>query len=558
MGKKKSGNRTLFDPRLYICLFIVLFVLSVLSLTILYKNSAGFDETETPFGEGWMFEDGSEADLGNLTGGKTLKFSKPLTAEEIADDALCFDTKNIYFSVYADDELIYDFRPAPPKLFGKSYGTFFHTVMIPNIDNEVRITIVADNLYEKTSGYIKNIKLCNSTSYLLEIIQGAAPQFLLCLGVLAFGIVFFIIGIIGRYFGDNRYEIIAIGTLAIVSALWMATENPLFALITNAPISVHFLNYISLMFIPFPTVFFATFITGNQNSRLTVFMGILCGLNFTFSIISNLTGWKDYHELLWISHVIIVLMIIILILLLIRGIVEKKIKKWLLIVMIITNVGPVAVGAVEMIRYRLSPGAYSMTSGYKYSIFVFIILYGIYECINISEMSRKSQYAEIMEHIAYTDGMTGLLNREAFNVEYKAAEEGKQIYTIVVMDLNHLKKVNDKLGHTMGDEYIKNIGRIIKEAFGKNAKCFRIGGDEFFVMTTLKSSDNSFQNCIIKLNAGIEEYNKGKTCEYPLSIAIGYVEYNPEKCRFEEAFGQADNRMYEQKKKMRMEVKKDS
>ena len=172
-------------------------------------------------------------------------------------------------------------------------------------------------------------------------------------------------------------------------------------------------------------------------------------------------------------------------------------------------------------------------------------------------MSRKSRYAEIMEKIAYTDGMTGLGNREAFNKEYKAASMEQQVYTILVMDMNHLKKVNDKMGHTMGDEYIKNMGRIIRDAFGKKAKCFRIGGDEFFAMTTLKNSEIEFQDCIIRVNEGIEKYNNGKKSEYPLSLAIGYTEYNPEKSSFEEAFSKADGLMYEQKKKMRMEVKEE-
>ena len=559
MAKKtdtESNKR--FDFRFYGCCFIFIYVFLLLFAIILFRNSAGFDETETPFEEGWTYEDGSEANLGSLRGGKNVKISHPIDSEILSDDALCFESKNIYFSVYLDDEMIYDYRPAPPRLFGRSYGIFPHTVMIPSMEGEAVITIAVDSLYDKTAGFIDDIKLCNSTSYLLEKMQGSAAEFLLCLGVFSLGVVLFIIGMVGKYYGDKRYEIISLGTIAIVYSMWISTVSPIFAMITNAPVLVHFMNYMTLIFMPLPLIIFGTYLMRNKESRLPRYFAVLVAVNFVFSIVSNIVGFKDYHELLWISHANLILEVVGTIYLFIRGIVLKKIPKWVIITIVVTVFGPFAIGIAELIRYRLSPGQYDTTSLYKYTLFLFILVYGVYEFISISEMSKKSQYAEIMEKIAYTDSMTGLLNRSAFNNETEAAKKGTDIYTIVVMDMNHLKLVNDKMGHSMGDEYIITIGEIIREAYGKNGKCFRIGGDEFFAMTKKRIADREFQDIIGRMNQAIEKYNqdnKDKKHEYPLSIAIGFVEYNPVKMTFEEAFHLADENMYEQKKTMRMEVK---
>ena len=100
MAKKtdtESNKR--FDFRFYGCCFIVIYVFLLLFAIILFRNSAGFDETETPFEEGWTYEDGSEANLGSLRGGKNVKISHPIDSEILSDDALCFESKNIYFSI---------------------------------------------------------------------------------------------------------------------------------------------------------------------------------------------------------------------------------------------------------------------------------------------------------------------------------------------------------------------------------------------------------------------------------------------------------------------------
>ena len=97
--------------------------------------------------------------------------------------------------------------------------------------------------------------------------------------------------------------------------------------------------------------------------------------------------------------------------------------------------------------------------------------------------------ANLFEQIkkqAITDGLTGLYNRRHFDqcltAEVERAVRLNQPFTLITLDLDHLKKINDNYGHSVGDEAIKQIGTILK----KNARSVdiasRFGGEEFAII----------------------------------------------------------------------------
>lgn len=88
-----------------------------------------------------------------------------------------------------------------------------------------------------------------------------------------------------------------------------------------------------------------------------------------------------------------------------------------------------------------------------------------------------------LRYASEIDAMTGLYNRYSF--EEKIKEYNKDRYLplgIIMGDVNGLKLVNDALGHLEGDELLKNIARILKEACGERGNVFRWGGDEFVIL----------------------------------------------------------------------------
>lgn len=149
---------------------------------------------------------------------------------------------------------------------------------------------------------------------------------------------------------------------------------------------------------------------------------------------------------------------------------------------------------------------------------------------------------------ANTDKMTGLFNRRAWE---NALDDVRQLnsidnITVIEMDLNRLKIVNDNLGHLAGDEIIAASGKIINDYWGKYGDCYRIGGDEFVVlcMEVLKNPDELIEGFKNKVALW-----QGKMVD-SLGISIGYAIGKDEKVH---AIGDlikiADERMYDDKAK---------
>ncbi|MBO4901333.1 MAG: GGDEF domain-containing protein [Lachnospiraceae bacterium] len=156
--------------------------------------------------------------------------------------------------------------------------------------------------------------------------------------------------------------------------------------------------------------------------------------------------------------------------------------------------------------------------------------------------------------LAHFDQMTELLNRTAYeekitdlktNME-KIREEKKII--ILMADLNFLKYLNDNLGHNTGDEAIKNVALIIKETFSDKENCYRIGGDEFCIIS-IGNDKTEFETMYQKFIDKVEE--KNREVDYPFSVASAYYIVQDES--IDDAMQIVDNMMYENKE----EIKKD-
>ncbi|MBO7670773.1 MAG: GGDEF domain-containing protein, partial [Oscillospiraceae bacterium] len=106
--------------------------------------------------------------------------------------------------------------------------------------------------------------------------------------------------------------------------------------------------------------------------------------------------------------------------------------------------------------------------------------------------SQMKQYIESARSKAYLDGLTGVGNSLACQEKQESLNreiaEGTADFHVVVLDINDLKKVNDRYGHSEGDLIIRGAAAGIVEAFGRE-QTFRIGGDELLAIAERVSED---------------------------------------------------------------------
>jgi diguanylate cyclase (GGDEF)-like protein len=150
------------------------------------------------------------------------------------------------------------------------------------------------------------------------------------------------------------------------------------------------------------------------------------------------------------------------------------------------------------------------------------------------------------KHFSF-DVLTKVENRESFEMKMHSFKRNvKKDATLFVFDLNNLKKTNDTYGHAKGDEMLRSVSNLLLFCFGKNGNIYRIGGDEFCVITKAMP-DSEAKKYLSRLQERLNQENK-KTPLCPLIVAYGFSTSNS-KFGFgiDESFAKADNLMYEHK-----------
>ena len=169
----------------------------------------------------------------------------------------------------------------------------------------------------------------------------------------------------------------------------------------------------------------------------------------------------------------------------------------------------------------------------------------------ISKMHAElKDYLSYVKVQAYKDGMTGVNNKSAYlelvHHIQNDIKEGNADFSIVVFDINGLKKVNDFFGHEEGDRIIISSAQAITEAFGED-NIFRIGGDEFIAVMPEKN-ESDIEECYVLLDKAIDEINNSESpLSMPLSISRGMAVFTSGDADYKEVFKRADNEMYKNK-----------
>lgn len=151
-------------------------------------------------------------------------------------------------------------------------------------------------------------------------------------------------------------------------------------------------------------------------------------------------------------------------------------------------------------------------------------------------------------YLAYHDSLTNLRNRASFDDYLQASLDTGQQTTLLMMDLDNFKLVNDYFGHDKGDKLLQLIASILKEIGGKDAT-FRVGGDEFTIV--IKNQDEERVEIIAKeiikaINNSIATRQEVHTLN--VSISIGIAVSVPEDT-VNTLYKRADIALYQSKEK---------
>lgn len=157
----------------------------------------------------------------------------------------------------------------------------------------------------------------------------------------------------------------------------------------------------------------------------------------------------------------------------------------------------------------------------------------------------------MLSRLSRIDALTGLLNRgqiyETLEQEVRRTRRSERGFSLLMMDLDGLKAVNDGLGHQRGDEVLRSLGRVIRDDIRTVDSAYRYGGDEFLVLLP----ETDFAGAFVvaeKIRADAEEIGLRLESEGVVtSVSIGLVSHPQDGGTADELVRAADRAMYNAK-----------
>lgn len=181
---------------------------------------------------------------------------------------------------------------------------------------------------------------------------------------------------------------------------------------------------------------------------------------------------------------------------------------------------------------------------------VSLIIYDVTDiAINRLQLDKAN---EKLAHLSQTDALTQLNNRHCWNTfidnEFKRVKRYEQVSTLMMLDIDHFKKVNDTYGHVAGDKMIAEISRVISESLRETDFAARYGGDEFAICLTTTSADNAII-LAERLRKAIERaFVIDDSHVIQVTISIGIAEFTANTDTVDTWTKNADNALYKSKK----------
>lgn len=165
------------------------------------------------------------------------------------------------------------------------------------------------------------------------------------------------------------------------------------------------------------------------------------------------------------------------------------------------------------------------------------------------EIEKLKKQLSSLQYSALTDGLTGIGNRRSFDQDLQSYCQSDKAFSLILLDIDHFKELNDNYGHVFGDSVLKVIARRISSP-QNNYQVYRYGGEEFTIIVPNKKL-RSARQLADSLRRGIERLTikNRKSGEQVMNVtaSFGVVEYDFSES-IEQTLNKVDELLYQAKK----------
>ncbi|MDD4844044.1 MAG: diguanylate cyclase [Anaerotignum sp.] len=543
--------------------FVLIFYIVVLSVIIFVGGGAvrffqsGRNEAQlekkAEINEGWSLKEEKTAYsieklpqmFSGVTGIATL--SRQLPENLNSNSVLAFENYFQDVQVVIDGEERYSYDGLLSNMNRRLNTNFFCMVDLDEEDRGKTIEVTFHAPSDKENIALPGFRIGTEMGILLEFFRLDVLSLVFSGIMVFFAVLFFAIFIRERYSKGENCSILAHSAILMaLSSIWSIANSSVVHMCVHNDILLAYLSFHSFMLLPVAIPIFYCDVMEGHKKFLYQLAGV-ASFNFILQNIFFFVGKYQYIEMMRITFIVLLFIIFALMGISIREFVKRDFNYAVGFLIATAVFGGCYI--LDVFRFFFyAPLDNAMF--FRYGVLAFIsIIFWIFArrmlCYVEVEVENR-----VYKELALRDVLTHLPNRTALEKRIKSLEEKERVcssFTVILMDVNGLKPVNDKSGHGAGDRLLCEAAKSIQEAFPEEKDAwYRLGGDEFIVLMTETELNN--EECQQRLLRATEKW---KNADYgPISISCGSKTVKNLKIT-REAVGQlmheADQMMYKNK-----------
>ena len=443
---------------------------------------------------------GQKDENGNYISTYTIKV--PLIHN--SSETMMFYTTHSDVSVYVEKEKIYTVSTnLSEKTFQAVRSDRWNQFSVEKAYEGKQLQVVLKTSYKSVAEQAPLFLLGNELDIVIRELKAALLSMFLAFAVFACGIAMCIYYVFSGKSRLKNYRTIYLGIFSAFIGFWFLINIPIVQFLFGNYMMLEYISYLIFGMLPIPFILFEKQIIDQKFGWLLSLIAVYIMLVQTGRVVLQMTGYMDLKESQTIIHVVILLSIAMFILLGVvnmyvnRGSEESLISRVNVIFLLVIAAG----SGIDILTYYIYPQRGKEFNCSKFALLLYIVSLVYATVKETEELVQKAQDAE---RLAYTDELTGLNNRTAYNEAVEKIDLTKGVHTVFMCDLNNLKKCNDTMGHHWGDTYIKISAGIIQESFADIGRAYRIGGDEFCIISDVDDPEQ-IQAAYDKLAYRVEE-----------------------------------------------------
>lgn len=171
--------------------------------------------------------------------------------------------------------------------------------------------------------------------------------------------------------------------------------------------------------------------------------------------------------------------------------------------------------------------------------------YGLSLAWLASAIGLTGLYMMQQNETAYIDSLLDTYNRKYLDFVLSTWIDRGYRFSGVMLDIDRFKSINDRYGHSAGDEALVYVADMLKKSRVGKESVFRFAGDEFIVLE--KKEEGGMDDYIASLERNVEEFNRGRGDSYRIGLSYGVSDFDPVVSDKDRFMKELDDRMYEMK-----------